>query len=89
MPEVLKQNKENPLYIHFPDMWIKQVELVINTSESVNEVETMSVLKIWMKSHSGFGFYMIISYIIEVCHLQYFVLILKQNDTLCYYSFVF
>lgn len=54
---------------------MKQVELAINTSDSVNEVKAMSVLKIGMEHHSGFGFHMIISYIIEVCQLRNFVLI--------------
>jgi hypothetical protein len=77
------------LYVHFQDMGIKQVEVAINTWDSVNEVKTMSVLEIGMESHSGFGFHKIISYIIEVCQLQNFVLILNQNNTLCYSNFVF
>jgi hypothetical protein len=43
---------------------MKEVEIVVNTSDSVNEVKTMSVLKIGIE-HSGFGFHKIISYIIE------------------------
>lgn len=89
MPNVLKQNKENLFYVQFPDKWIKQFELAINTSDSVNEVKIMSVLKIEMEPHSGFGFHKVINCIIEVCQLQNFVLILKQNEIFSYPNFVF